>query len=77
MEKDTNKKRRKRKKASVDTGRCVGCGACESVCPKAAVKVWKGCYAKADEALCVGCGKCAGTCPAGCIEMKEVEHDAE
>ena len=57
--------------AFVDKERCVSCGACVKVCPKNALSVWRGCYAKADSELCVGCGKCGKICPAGCIEVKE------
>ena len=60
-----------KKLAAVDKNRCVACGACTKVCPKAALSVWKGCYAQVDGEKCVGCGLCAKTCPAGCIEVKE------
>ncbi len=62
---------RKKRKAVVDENRCVACGACEAVCPKSAIAVWKGCFAAVKEELCVGCGICGRTCPAGCIEVKE------
>ena len=52
---------------------CVSCGACRKVCPRAAISIWKGCYAVVDGAKCVGCGLCVKVCPAGCIEVKEVE----
>lgn len=60
-----------KKYAEVNRKRCVACGACMKVCPKDAISVWKGCYAKADPALCIGCGRCSKTCPADCIELKE------
>ena len=60
-----------RKLAYVDQKVCVACGACMKACPKGALTVWKGCYAKVDADKCVGCGLCAKTCPAGCIETKE------
>lgn len=55
--------------ASVTETCCVACGACEKACPKAAVSVWKGCYAKVDLGKCVGCGICAKTCPANAVEI--------
>ena len=57
--------------AVVEQGRCVACGACENVCPRKAIGVYKGCYARVDLSLCVGCGKCGQTCPAGCIRLPE------
>lgn len=62
-----------KKLAMVDKSCCVACGACGAECPKNAITIWKGCYAKIDAAICVGCGKCGRTCPAGCIEVKERE----
>lgn len=55
--------------ASVMEKRCVACGACEKICPKAAIAVWKGCYARVDRDQCVGCGLCAKTCPASVIDF--------
>lgn len=59
--------------AVIKTNDCVACGTCENICPKSAVRIHKGCYAKADDAFCVGCGKCAKACPMCCIELKERE----
>lgn len=39
--------------AQVELSHCVSCGTCEKVCPKAAISVWKGCFANVNEALCV------------------------
>lgn len=57
--------------AMVDSSVCVACGACENVCPREAVAVKNGCFARVEENACIGCGKCAGICPAGCIKIKE------
>ena len=65
-----------RKIAVVERKRCVACGACAKACPKAAIQIWKGCYAQIDGNFCVGCGKCAKTCPAGCITVKAREGAA-
>ena len=53
----------------VDIGLCVSCGACAKVCPRGAIGVYKGMYAKVDAAKCIGCGLCARTCPASVITV--------
>lgn len=63
------------RKANVNEKRCVACGECAYTCPKAAIKVKKGCFAAVDNALCVGCGLCAKACPADCIEILEGEKN--
>ena len=50
---------------------CVACGVCMKACRKAAISIYKGCYAQIDESKCVGCGLCAVSCPAGCIAVAE------
>ena len=65
-------KERKKRKAIVSQDECVACGSCVKVCPKGAIKVYKGLYACVDENLCIGCGRCAAECPAAIIEIGEV-----
>ena len=59
------------RKAQVPKDKCVSCGACASVCPKGAIDVYRGLYARVDQKLCVGCGRCAKECPAGIIVLEE------
>lgn len=66
--------------AFVHENYCVACGACENVCPKSAIKVWKGTAARVDLANCVGCGICSRTCPASAIDIRnrdEEKYDSE
>ena len=63
------------KKAYVEKDRCVACGECANHCPRGAVAVYKGCFAKVEEDICVGCGLCARVCPAGCITVREKEDE--
>lgn len=60
-----------KKLAAVDKKICVACGACAKVCPRAALSVYRGCYAQVDANACVGCGLCAKICPANCIAVAE------
>ena len=60
-----------KKLAIVDRGVCVACGVCMKICPRGAIRIFRGCYAVADAEKCVGCGLCAKACPAGCIVTKE------
>lgn len=64
-----------KKYACVDEKRCVACGSCVNVCPRAAISVVHGCFARVDPEICVGCGLCGKNCPVGCISplLREVE----
>lgn len=46
----------------IDCQKCIGCGACISVCPVQAISMKSGwhCYIQTDK--CVGCGKCVSLC---------------
>ncbi len=54
----------------VESSLCAACGSCEDICPRGAIKVYSGCYARVDVARCVGCGLCAQTCPASLIHLE-------
>jgi len=47
---------------------CVGCGACEDICPVGAVEILDG-VAKVDMDWCIGCGVCAVVCPTEAISI--------
>ena len=61
------------KKAVNDISRCVACGVCALQCPRAAISIYKGCYAVVDTEVCVGCGICERACPAGSITVCDTE----
>ena len=53
----------------VDQDKCLGCGACESMCPVGAIKLTGG-KAAIDENVCIKCGSCENICPVSAIEIK-------
>jgi len=55
--------------AVVDPQSCVGCGACEEVCPAGAIAVHE--IARIDRAKCTGCARCIAACPHRAIALKE------
>ena len=46
---------------------CIGCGACEPVCPVNCISELDDGRRKIDPDACVDCGACAGVCPVDCI----------
>lgn len=57
----------------IEERHCVACGCCVKTCPRGAVTIHKGIYARIDKTLCVGCGLCAKSCPASII--REDSHE--
>ena len=48
--------------AVVNEDRCVSCCACTHVCPRQAISIYKGCFARVDRERCIGCGLCMKNC---------------
>ncbi len=52
---------------NIDMKRCMGCGACENVCSRNAIRMVESergfLYPTVDESLCVQCGQCEKKCP--------------
>ncbi|MCH3964428.1 MAG: DUF362 domain-containing protein [Clostridium sp.] len=51
----------------VNTDKCIGCGKCSEVCPKAAIAM-EDKKSSIDKMKCVGCGECMTVCPVKAIE---------
>jgi NAD-dependent dihydropyrimidine dehydrogenase PreA subunit len=54
----------------LDTGSCIGCGACVDVCPHAVFRIEAGKAAIASRAACMECGACARNCPVGALSVE-------
>ena len=65
---------------STKTDECVGCGACENVCPVKAISMQENeegfLYPVVDSDLCVSCNKCNHVCPVQKNEKKAVVSKA-
>jgi len=55
-------------KASINTSKCITCGACKTVCPHDAINFDNG--FKINKTRCLGCGQCANICPQKAINME-------
>lgn len=60
-----------KKLSQINKNNCVACGACCKVCPKSAILIYKGCYAKIKPDICIGCGLCEKICPSNAIKIIE------
>ena len=53
----------------VKAKKCVGCGACEKVCPVKAITINSG-KAAVDKLICIGCASCIAVCPYEAIDIR-------
>lgn len=62
------------KKSPVVTWKCVGCGECEKICPRGAIKV-EGEAAGVDYSKCIRCFCCHEVCPEDAIKLMVTKPD--
>ena len=55
-------------KASINTSKCITCGACKTICPHDAINFDNG--FRINKTRCLGCGQCANICPQKAINME-------
>ena len=51
----------------INQDECIGCGACEPVCPVECISELDDGKRIIDASKCIDCGACAGECPVNCI----------
>lgn len=54
----------------LDTGKCIGCGMCETVCPHGVLSVNARKAQVNERDACIECGACARNCPVDALSVK-------
>lgn len=55
----------------INTERCIGCGACQRLCPMGYLTVEDGTARIMERRRCISCGHCVGTCPKQAVSLIE------
>ena len=52
---------------NIDQNKCIGCHACQGVCPAQAINIKPDGKCEIDTSKCLSCMTCASICPMGAI----------
>lgn len=53
----------------INKDECIGCGACEAVCPVTCISEVEDGKREINENECIDCGSCASVCSVSCISQ--------
>ena len=65
----------KRNIVRINEEKCIGCGACISICPQSIIEMVDGKARITNELLCDGLGGCIRRCPEGAMSMHEIDTE--
>jgi len=54
---------------TIETGSCIGCGACVSTCPLDLLELADDVVVINDPDACIECGSCIDACPLGVLSL--------
>lgn len=54
---------------NINNDKCIGCGMCQTVCPRDVIRIMAKKAGVKDPVSCLECGACSLNCPVGAIEV--------
>lgn len=63
--------------AKVDADVCIGCQACEEICPMEAVSMTDEAIARVEKNRCIGCGLCVNACEFDAMSLRDKDQSEQ